>query len=172
MKWLSKWRRLSRPLVQTFLLVFLTLNLTSIQVDFYPFLHVYYNQLVGGLDGAREHLLDSEAPDYWASSYRQGIEWLNHNALPNSAVQALVANWLLELSGPVLLRSDIYVIPSGKLQDFPILESSPNATYLMFIVNGAAEDEIEYCKTRKIPVHEIIVDHVAILQIYQFGPTP
>jgi hypothetical protein len=170
-KWLYEWKRLSRPLIQGCIFILLALNLAYIYANFYPFLHIYYNQFTGGLDGAHEHFLNSEAPDYWASSYRQGIYWLDNNAPPNSSVQALIANWLLELSGPVLLRPDIHVIPSGKLQDFSILDSSPNATFLMFIVDGAPEDEIEYCMTRKKPVYEIMVDNIPILQIYQFGPS-
>jgi phage shock protein PspC (stress-responsive transcriptional regulator) len=168
-QWFNEKWGISRPLIQGIIVVLLIFNLVFINLTFYPFLHIYYNELTGGLDGARDRFLGNEASDYWASSYRQGIDWLNTNAPSNSSVHALVANWLLEISSPVLLRSDIHAIPTGKLNDFPILEASPNPTYLMFILRGAPSDEIEYCIKNKNPVYEIIVDRVPILQIYQFG---
>jgi hypothetical protein len=39
----------------------------------------------------------------------------------------------------------------------------------MFILRGEPDHEIEYCMKNNQPVYEIAVDHVTIMQIYQFG---
>jgi hypothetical protein len=167
--WVSKKLHISKSIILGILLLLLVLNLLYINLIFFPFLHIYYNEFVGGLDGARDRFLGKEASDYWASSYRQGMNWLNENAPYNSSLHALLANWIVELSGPVFLRSDINVIESGTLQDFKILEASANPIYLMFILRGDPDHEMAFCMKNKKPVYEIVVDHVTITQIYQFG---
>jgi hypothetical protein len=168
-QWVNKKWQIGRPVLLGIIVILLVINLIYINLVFFPFLHIYYNEFTGGFDGARDGFLGNEASDYWASSYRQGIDWLNENAATNSSIHALIANWLIELSGPVLLRSDIKVIPSGTLQDFKILEASLNPTYLMFILRWGLDHEMEYCMKNNQPVYEIVVDHVTILQIYRFG---
>jgi hypothetical protein len=138
---------------------------------FYPFMHLYYNQLTGGLDGARDRFLGTEASDYWASSYRQGMEWLNEHVPKGSHVAALIAPWIVEISGPVLLRPDIEPLV-GSLPDFSVMKAQPAPTYLMFILRGMegeSADEIAYTKKRGSLEYELSVDEVTILQIYRFG---
>jgi hypothetical protein len=137
---------------------------------YYPYLHIYYNQLSGGLYGARNGWLGADAADYWVSSYRQGMEWLSQNAPQGSSVHPMIAGWVVDLSAPVFLRSDIRVMSGDPLPDFSVLEQSDTPIYLMFNTrNGGQLDELAYCQQRKTPVYEIDVDRVPILLIYQFG---
>jgi hypothetical protein len=140
----------------------------------YPFLPICYNQLTGGLHGARDSFRESGASEDWASSYRQGMEWLNANALAGSRVAALIAPWIVEVSGPVLLRPDIEPVV-GSLPDFSVMNASKAPNYLMFILRGMegeSAEEIAYTKKRGALEHERSVDQVPILRIYRFGGKP
>jgi hypothetical protein len=170
-RWIERGQWAPGGLVRGLVVGLLVLNLIQANLAFYPYLHIYYNQLTGGLHGARDGFLGSEASDYWASSYRQGMEWLSANAPENSHVAALIAPWIVEISGPVLLRPDIQPVV-GSLPDFSIMKASKAPYYLMFIlrgIEGESADEIAYTKKRGALEYELSVDQVPILQIYRFG---
>ena len=162
-------RQSLRLAIQMGMLVLLIANLVQINLKFYPYLHLYYNVFTGGFDGAKDKFLGSEATDYWASSYRQGMEWLDQNAPINSSTYALIAPWIINLSGPVLLRSDIRIVTT--LPDFKIMDQAREPYYLMFILRngGDAQDEIDYTMKHAKLVYQIVVDRVPILDIYKFG---
>jgi hypothetical protein len=52
----------------------------------HPFELAYWNALAGGLGGARAKKL-AQAGDYWATSYRTGLEWLNAEAPPGAGTR-------------------------------------------------------------------------------------
>jgi hypothetical protein len=162
-------QHLPKVTAQIGILILLIINLFQINRQYYPYLHLYYNEFTGGLAGARDKFLGMEASDYWASSYRQGMEWLNQNAPTNSTVSGLIAPWIVELSGSVLLRPDIHVI--SVLPDFSVMRQAQDPYYLMFILRdgGSSQDEIVYTRKRGELVHQINVDGVPILEIYRFG---
>ncbi len=171
--WFEHWRSTSGRLVRAVVVSALALNLVQAYRVFYPFMHLYYNQLTGGLHGARDRFLGTEASDYWASSYRQGMVWLNEHAPQGSHVAALIAPWIVEISGPVLLRPDIEPLV-GSLPDFSVMKAAPAPTYLMFIlrgVEGESADEIAYTRKRGVLEYQILVDRVPIMEIYRFGGT-
>lgn len=163
-KWLPQWT------ARLIALTLISINLLQIYFLFYPYLHLYYNQFTGGLSGARERFLGREATDYWAGSYRPGMEWLNENAPPNSKLVVLVAGWVAEIEAPVLLRPDIQIVQS--MPDGPEMQASKEPYYIMFILRaglGNAEDEVDYTMNRGKLVHQIVVDQVPVLYIYRFG---
>jgi len=148
----------------------LVANLVWIYLAYFPFLQVYYNQLSGGLAGARNGWLGFDAGDYWASSYRQGLDWLRQNAPPGSIVRGMSAEWTIQLAAPVLLRPDQQVMTDEHLPDFKVLDASDHPIYLLFAIrNWSFLDELAYCQKHKTPVYQINVDGVPILQIFQFG---
>jgi hypothetical protein len=69
----------------------LGINTANILVRYYPYEYIYYNSLIGGLSGARQVFGQSEVTDYWASSYRQGLQWVDQNAPSGSNLQVPVA---------------------------------------------------------------------------------
>ncbi len=163
-KWLPKWT------VQLTAFTIISVNLLQIYILFYPYLHLYYNQFTGGLSGARDRFLGREATDYWAGSYRPGMEWLNANAPFNSMLVVLEAGWVANIESPVLLRPDIQIVQS--MPDGPEMQASNEPYYIMFILRsflGGTEDEIDYTMNYGKLVHQIVVDHVPVLYIYQFG---
>ena len=49
----------------------------------HPYETTFFNRLAGGLKGAQEkHIPD--AADYWLTSYREAVRWINRNAPPNA----------------------------------------------------------------------------------------
>lgn len=147
----------------------LALNLVWVYPGQYPYLHIYYNSLAGGLSGAQKAGLTDQVVDYWGSSYRQGMEWVRQSAPLGSRVYAMSANWLLDLSAPVFLRPDIQVL-HDPLPDFKTLETAGAPTYLFFLFNPDSEkDELAYCQAHYKPVFEIQRDSVTLLQIYRLG---
>ena len=153
--------------VFTILMVF---NLLGIYLVYFPYLHVYYNQLSGGLAGARNGWLGPEAGDYWNASYRQGMRWLSQNAPQGSIVRGMTAEWTVELMGPLFLRPDMQVMLDEHLPDFSVLERSEHPIYLIFIIRKWNHlDELAYCQNHKTPVYQINTAGVPILQIFQFG---
>ncbi len=98
------------------------------------------------------------------------MQWLHQHAAQDAQVYAMPADWIVSLSAPVFLRSDIQVLPEASLPDFNVLDKSDRPVYLMFLLRqGPESDEVAYCRARKKPVYQITVDQVPILQIFEFG---
>ena len=74
----------------------------------HPYEYIYYNQFVGGVDGAK----DRYEMDYWAISYREAAEYVNEVASPDANI------WV---EGPAQLfalfaREDLKIYSSGELE--------------------------------------------------------
>jgi 4-amino-4-deoxy-L-arabinose transferase-like glycosyltransferase len=146
----------------------LAVNLGAVYLHYFPNLHLYYNQVSGGLYAARNGWLGAEAGDYWGASYRQGMEWLNQNAPAGSLVRGIPAEWTVSLSAPVFLRPDIEVIADEELPDLSRLQQAGRPIYLMYVMrdsNFLDEQELAFYQQHQAPVYEILVDRVPILQI-------
>lgn len=169
LEWLSG-RGIHAVTARGIALVLLAVQFLVIYPVYFPYLHIYYNQVSGGLAGARYGWLGADAGDYWKSSYRQGMAWLDRNAPPGSIVRGMGAEWIINLSAPVFLRPDLQMLRQENLPDFSILDQSDHPVYLVFVIrNDTSLDELAYCQKRKTPVYQIIVDRVPILQIFRFG---
>lgn len=76
-------------------------------VALHPYEYIYYNQFVGGVNGAKDRF----EMDYWAISYREAAEVVNEIAPPNADI------WV---EGPAQLfslfaREDLKIYSSGEL---------------------------------------------------------
>jgi 4-amino-4-deoxy-L-arabinose transferase-like glycosyltransferase len=163
-KWLPEW------IANVLAITLIAVNLFQVYYVYQPYLHLYYNLFTGGLSGARDRFLGREATDYWAVSYRPGMEWLNANAPPNSKLVVPVAGWVANVEAPVLLRPDIQLVQS--MTDGSEMQASNEPTFIMFVLRsylGNSEDEVDYVIKNGSLVHQIFVDHVPVLYIYRFG---
>jgi hypothetical protein len=139
-------------------------NLAWALARYAPYEYLYYNSLVGGLAGANRRHAMPEATDYWASSYREGLRWLDGHAPRNALLHVPVAPWVVDLTAPLWLRKDIGVIPASKVT--PALAAG-QSVYVMFITRvGFYTPVAKLCEARLAPVHEVVVDGVPILKIY------
>jgi hypothetical protein len=164
-EWASKTQPKKRWAWSAGLFLLVGLNIASIATRYSPYEYLYYNSLVGGISGAnREHKFP-EATDYWGSSYRKGMRWLNANAEPNAVLNTSIADWIVRLPAPIWLRKDISVIPAEAVSESL---KTGKTVYIMFITRVGWYDYIARgCEERLIPVHEISVNGVSILKIYR-----
>lgn len=149
----------------TGLVLLVVLNIVNIATRYSPYEYLYYNSLVGGLSGANREYKFPEATDYWGSSYRKGMQWLNANAEPNSLLYTAIADWIVRLPASLQLRKDINIIPAEAVSESL---TTGKTVYIMFITRVGWYNYIARgCEERLTPVHEITVDGVSILKIYR-----
>ncbi len=164
-EWASKRQTKYRWVWPNGLVLLVVLNIASITTRYSPYEYLYYNSLVGGLSGANREYKFPEATDYWGSSYRKGMEWLNANAEPNSVLYTAIADWTVRLPAPLWLRKDISIIPAEAVLDSL---TTGRTVYIMFITRAGWYNYIARgCEQRLTPAHEITVDGVPILKIYR-----
>ncbi|KKQ95745.1 MAG: hypothetical protein UV74_C0013G0352 [Candidatus Woesebacteria bacterium GW2011_GWB1_43_14] len=141
------------------LLMFIPITLKLIEI--HPNENVYFNQLIGGLAGAKKHNFP-----YWGFSfgapYRQGANWLNENA-PMGADVAYSYELIPNLPR-IFLRRDLNlhnINRSGYLR---------NGEYAMTLTyQGTAERSYYDMYLEKFidPVYQVTIDGVAIFKIWK-----
>lgn len=150
-----------RPFLQTLVILsFLPITLKLISI--HPNENAYFNPLVGGLKGAYER----NFPDWGVTlgtPYWQGVQWLNRYAESNAKlvlVKGLMAN-----IPRIQLRRDIqylYSFYSG---------NKKNGEYIMEVNDYYWERDVPQEKKRYlttfVPVYQVIVDEVPILNIWK-----
>jgi hypothetical protein len=77
----------------------------------HPYQYIYYNRLVGGIEGAagRYHL------DYWCTSMRQSASFLNEHAPPDSDIAVTSSKTTIE----TFLRDDLHLYRDEPAQSQP-----------------------------------------------------
>lgn len=169
-KWLSIPGSARRFALAAVTAALLAANSAWIHANFWPYPHLYFNSLAGGLPGARESFGSQEASDYWAASYRQGLDWLSENAAPDSSLAVPVAPWTVELAAPLWLRGDISLLPGDiGMQAF----ETARPFYVMFITRDKFYDELAaYCVENLDPVYQVMVNRIPVMEIYRIPPAP
>ena len=163
-QWIARARPRWQLALSLAIVLFVGINTANILARYYPYEYTYYNSLIGGLPGARQIFGASEATDYWASSYRQGLAWIDQNVPAGSSLQAPVANWLVQITRRVWLRPDIQVVPADQQER---AYKSNHPVYVMFIDRpGFYNNLAQYCTQKLKPVHEIDVDGAPVLWIF------
>jgi len=167
--WIVRWmgrKNPNRALAAGLVLgLIIALNVGINGSRFGSFQYIYFNSVYGGLPGGSKIFGPDEATDYWGSSYRKGIEWLNENAEQNAVVYVPVASHIVDLVAPLWLREDIKVI---RPYQFRRSLQEGKAVYIMFVTRPTAYDEIanEFV-TLEQPIFDISVQDVPILEIYE-----
>jgi len=165
---LSKGVPVRKLLLTTCAALLIFANITWITLRFHPYQYIYYNSLIGGLPGAAERFGISEATDYWAVSYRQGLNWLNQHTMGKINLYVPIADWLVRLPQKIWLRPGIEIIDQAQAGD--MLEQQ-QPFYVMIVNNPFFYDEIaEFAVEKMKPAYQITVDGSRILNIYQMKP--
>jgi hypothetical protein len=136
--------------------------------------------LAGGLSGAMQRRIP-QASDYWAASYRLGIDWLNANAPRDSLLAVPIAEHTVRLVAPIRLRSDIHLVhltnPWSPRIDRAALAalhgvSGQQPVFVMFVFRRDWSNELVYeSLTRLPPVQVWRVDGAPVLAIFRMVPT-
>lgn len=136
---------------------FLIFNLYRI----HPNENAYFNSLIGGLAGAKAKNLPSWGNTF-GGAYRQGVEWINRNAEPNSSL--VFAHELMPNIPRIWVRPDISFSNSYMSGFLKKGEYAISLTY-----QGMAESTYyhSYLDKLAIPVYESVVDGVATVKVWK-----
>ncbi len=145
----------------------------------HPYEVLYFNEITGGLKGGKANFI--YAYDYWQSSLRQLIRWVNENAQANSKI-TLLNYFDYNVMEPVLLRKDLKKIPLKSVKE-PIalnLQSNPafqgtlekyNFRGYVFVlekrVSGNEFLNLLELDKRLQPVYSINIDDTTVAKIYR-----
>lgn len=152
---------------KNFIAILILLSLIFVFVELvkiHPNENVYFNKLIGGLNGAYSNKIPY-AGNSFGNAYQQGIVWLNENAEKNAKLG-------LPIGGTVNLprqnlRSDIRV---------------GNDSFSAFLMEGEYEMEMSHIGVPKEyftysylenflkPVYEVKVEDISILKIWKNDP--
>jgi hypothetical protein len=145
----------------------------------HPFEDAYWNVFAGGLRGAASRHIPQWG-EYWGTSYRQGIDWLNRNAPPHSAIAIPIAEQTVALVAPFRLRPDLELVryrpalPPYDRDRLPhlIARSKRQPVFIMFITREEAANELTRIAERELqPVAEWSRDGVVLMRIYDARKT-
>lgn len=130
-------------------------------IKLHPNENIYFNQLVGGLKGAKEKNIPFWGYNY-GNVYFQGVEWLNKNAVQNAKLALPIVNMV---NVPrIKLRPDIdfsnaYFSGSSKQGEY-VMEMSNNWNPRSWYAYAYLDEFLN-------PVYEVKVDGVTILKIWK-----
>jgi hypothetical protein len=134
----------------------------------HPFELCFYNSLIGGLPGARERNMP-QAGDYWGSTYRPALQWINAHAEPGAQLTTGVAEHIVQATDKIWLRPDIRLKPTAELQaDFESGNTSRGGSerYLLYITRTERyPDVVRFLDGLVQPVYELKVEGTAIVKI-------
>lgn len=143
-------------------------SLVWIGVTLFPHVYIYYSPLIGGVAGARQHFGENEVTDYWASSYRLGMNWLNENVPEGGLVYTPVADYLVDMTAPLWLREDLRVIHADDLKS---LLGQKQPLYVMLLRRpGYWNEQAQYVNQHFEPVHVFEAAGQPVLEIYLVEP--
>lgn len=145
----------------------------------HPFQLCYWNVFVGGYGGARAAALP-QASDYWGTSYRLGLEWLDEHAEPDALLAVPVIEHAVRLVAPTRLRDDLTLLPitSPLSPRIPperlrlLLEAARDRPlYVMFVDRRDWRNALMVdAMTRLEPAVEWRLDGGQVLAIYRYRP--
>lgn len=143
------------------LIVLMFIPITFKIISLYPFESVYFNELIGGLKGAKEKNIPGWGNSL-GSTYLKGVEWLNNNINDNARLATIY-----ELRSNIpdfLLRKDINY--ANKFRSMTRREGE----YIIGVTHSGAYDDQyhrRYLETYLNSLYEVKVDGVALLKIWK-----
>ncbi len=175
---ISARRRITPSIGAAFLVLILAPGLSAL-LRTHPFQIAYWNTFAGGYAGARAANLP-QACDYWGSSYRLGLRWLNDNAPQGALVAVPVIEHAVRLVAPERLRDDLILLPITipYTPEIPPerLERTRQAArsrplYVMFVERRDWMNELMHdCLERLEPEVEWQLEGEPVLAIYRYQP--
>lgn len=133
-------------------------------VRIHPNQNVYFNQLVGGLPGAKEKNIPSWGNTY-GNVYLQGIKWLNDNAKLNARL-ALAVNYISAVPR-LKLRQDISLDNS---HFSGVNHGGEYAMEMDFDWPLKSRYKFAYYETFLNPIYQVMVDGIPLLKIWKNDP--
>ena len=129
---------------------------------YFPYESSYYNILVGGLGGAQALKLE-QSTDYWLSSYREGIDWVNAHADPGSF---LIIRHTPHFVPNYAIRKDLVLTRHLWMDELP---ATGRAVYLMYVPAEPYDYNMCLAEAFLHPVYEVRRGGGIILRIYRLA---
>lgn len=151
---LSRLRFKYKKYILIFYVTFILLNyvnLLRININLHPYQIVYFNELTGGVKGAKEKF----DLDYWGQSLKETAEWINKNLPTGSRI------WL------TIPMAHHFPIDRER---FHLVDLFPD--YKISLIRGMLktwDPEEDYLRPKKKPIYTITVDGGDILQIFEYS---
>jgi hypothetical protein len=147
--------RLTRPAYRSVFLFLIILPGLISSVRLHPYEYVYYNNLIGGLDGAAHRF----EMDYWGTSFKEAMEYINLVAPENARI--------LILSGPDDIarryaRTDLEIIT----EETDYTEEKQYNYALILMRKNVNEGRCKNSET----VHIVGREEVVFVYIKELGP--
>jgi hypothetical protein len=170
--------RVNRPAVVQFASIAIPVALCASSLfASHPFETAYWNAFAGGLRGAQQRGF-AQSSDYWAASYRLGLDWLNENAPKDSLLVVPIAGHTVQLVAPVRLRTDIKLVgyprsggaeAARQRMDAMRFLASKRPLYVMFVPRRDWSTELDRdCEARLRPAAAWTLDDAPVLLIYRY----
>ncbi|MGH7287822.1 MAG: hypothetical protein ACREI8_07365, partial [Myxococcota bacterium] len=146
----------------------------------HPFEIAYWNALIGGLAGAQEQGM-AQSCDYFGTSYRLGLDWLNENARPGSALAVPLMEHTVRLVAPERLRADVELLPVAaplsqtRVRGLARLREAAERrdVYVMFVPRDDWINPVmRHFLRNERPVESWDLDGVPVLLMYRLSPPP
>jgi hypothetical protein len=161
----KRWPNLHQTALRILILALTLINTLDAIWIYFPYLHIYYNRVSGGLQGVRQSPFGTDINDDWAVSYREGLRWINAHAEDNAVLVVPIAEWIVDLTREIWLRPDLHWVQGASLDD---LRTMTGVKYILFITRENFYNELtHYCLEHLKPVYELRVDNVPILYIFR-----
>jgi len=122
----SLFMKVRRAVYRGAILFLFALPAVYMDVQLHPYQYIYYNSLVGGVQGA-SHYYDL---DYWGTSLYEAAEYINQVAPPNASVV---------VSGPIFLFQN-YARPDLHTYEFSKADRSRRYDYAVILNEGDVND--------------------------------
>ena len=135
--------KIKRPALQIALIALIILPGIVDGIRLHPYEYIYYNRLIGGVDGAQGRF----ELDYWGTSYREAAEYINEIAPANAVIWVEGPSHLFELyarqdlkifSDHEIERADHYDYVIAATRNNMDQTSYPNAKIIHKIARGEA----------------------------------
>ena len=98
---------LKRPVLRTALLLVMALPGINAGIHLHPYEYIYYNSLTGGVRGAYRNF----ELDYWATSFKESMEYLNEQAGPGTKIMVIGPRHIARQYA----RPDLQIVGPGKV---------------------------------------------------------
>jgi hypothetical protein len=127
--WEGVLRRIPRISIASMIVGLVLLPIIYQVIYFHPYEYVYYNMMTGGVTRA-----SGKFPlDYWCTSYREGIEWINRDATAGSQVRVYGP----DLNPRTFARDDLEIVSDWQSAGSPEYSMLCTSIYPRPGVSGA-----------------------------------
>jgi hypothetical protein len=148
-------KRLDRKLAFAMIALLAVLPGIAWNIDLHPYEYVYYNGLIGNVEGAYRNF----DTDYWNASYKEEIEYLNVIAPPHSNVMVYGSE---DIAG-TYARSDLNILP------YPLPDDFSGPIHYAVLMTSSDQDLPIYPNSPVI--HQVIRNHAVLSLIKQVQPS-